>query len=74
MNQRLESLERWAKYVKDNDGKWKEIHTEFIDSQFKKAESFIKRLAKEKNGPEKIIKLYNIKNKKGYPSLLKRHQ
>lgn len=70
MNQRLKSVEDWAKKVKDSKGNWKEVHTEFINSQFQKAESFIKKLSKEKNGVDKIIKIYNIRNKKGYPSLL----
>ena len=71
MNQRIKSVEKWAKYVKESNGKWKNIHTEFIDSQFQKAHEFIKRLSKEKDGRKKIIKIYNIKNTKGYPTLLK---
>ncbi|MFH1376617.1 MAG: hypothetical protein ABIH25_03185 [Candidatus Woesearchaeota archaeon] len=71
MKERIESVERWAKYVKESNGKWKDIHTEFIDAQFQKADEFIKRLSKEKNGAEKIMKAYNIKNQKGYPALLK---
>ena len=70
MNQRMESVERWAKKVKE--GNWKEEHTEFINSQFQKAENIIKKLSKTKDGCEKIIKLYNIKNIKGYPKLLKK--
>ncbi len=68
MKQRLKSVEDWANKVKKCN--WKSIHTEFIDSQFKKAEIFIKKLSKEKNGAEKIMKIYGIKNKKGYPNLL----
>ena len=70
MNQRLESVERWAKRVKE--GNWKEEHTEFINSQFKKAEEVIKKLSETREGCEKIIKLYNIKNIKGYPKLLRK--
>ncbi len=69
MNQRIEAVERWANFIKNNPRKWKKIHTEFIDSQFEKSEEFIKRLLKQKNGAEKIIRIYGIKNKKGYPSL-----
>lgn len=70
MNQRIEAMERWARKVKE--GNWKEIHTEFINSQFEKSERFINKLSQTKNGCEKIIKLYNIKNIKGYPKLLKK--
>ena len=72
MNQRMESVENWEKKVKENKIDWKAIHTEFINSQFQKSEEFIKRLSKEKNGVDKIIKLYNIKNIKGYSSLLRK--
>ena len=72
MNQRLKSVEDWARKVKESGGNWKNVHTEFIDSQFIKSEAFIKRISKEKNGTEKIMKLYGIKNKKGYPKLLRK--
>ena len=70
MNQRLEAVERWARKVKE--GNWKEEHTEFINSQFEKAEEVITRLSETKKGCEKIVKLYNIKNIKGYSTLLKK--
>ena len=66
----MDFVEKWANYVKNNSD-WKKIHTEFIDSQFKMHENFIKRLLKEKDGKEKIIKLYKIKNLNGYKELLK---
>ncbi len=69
-NQRLEAVERWARKVKE--GNWKEEHTEFINSQFKKAEEVIKKLSETREGCEKIIKLYKIKNIKGYPGLLRK--
>ena len=62
---------RWANFVKNNPDKWRKIHTEFMNSQFKMNEDFLKRLSKEPNGREKIIKLYNIKNISGYKKLLK---
>lgn len=65
----MEFVEKWAYYVKNNSD-WKKIHNEFINSQFKLHEDFIKRLLKEKNGREKIIKSYNIKNIKGYKEML----
>lgn len=72
MNQRVEFVDRWAREVKNSNGKWKVVHTAFINSQFQKSEEFIGRLSKEKNGAEKIIKLYKIKNKKRDYSLLKK--
>ena len=65
----IEFIEKWADFVKKNPGQKKQ-HTEFINSQFKHSEDFFKRLAKEKNGKEKIIKLFNIKNIKGYEDIL----
>ena len=67
----MQSVERWAVYVKENPG-WKKIHTEFIDSQFEKAYSAIERILKTPNGREKIRKIYGIKNAKGYPSIFNR--
>ena len=62
----LEQVERWAHFVKDNPYKWKKIHTEFINSLFKKHYSFREKLLQTPNGKEKLQKLYSIKNKKGY--------
>ena len=53
MNQRMESVEKWAFFVKNNPKKWKKIHTEFINSQFKKSDDFIKRLLNQKDGIKK---------------------
>jgi hypothetical protein len=64
----LQSVERWADYVKKNP-KWKKHHKEFIDAQFKKAYYIIKKIANSKNGGEKLKQIYNIKNEKGYPKL-----
>ena len=64
-----EHLEKWADYVHSNSD-WKMAHTRFIDAQFEKSQSFIKRLAKEKNGRDKIIELYRIKNLAGYKKML----
>ena len=70
MKQRTDAVERWATYVKRSNGAWKKVHTEFIDAQFHKAEVVMKRMLKQENGAEKIIKLYGIKNKEGYAKLL----
>lgn len=65
-----EEIDRWIQYMKNHPNTWKKVHTRFINAQFDKANSFIKRLAKQPKGKEKIIAAYQIKNKKGYPKLL----
>lgn len=66
----MESVEKWAEFVRNNPGKWKKIHTEFINALFEKNEEFLKRLANQPNGKKKIIEIYNIKNVDGYKNLL----
>ncbi len=65
----MESVERWAQFVRENPTKWKKIHTEFIDAQFEKAYEFYERLLKTPGGREKIIEIFGIANLDGYPSL-----
>lgn len=66
-----EFVTKWANFVKDNPPKiWRPILNEFIDAQYDMHYQFIERLKKTKNSREKIIKLYNIKNLKGYKKLL----
>lgn len=65
----LESVERWAKFVKVNSN-WRKYHTEFINSQFNNSYQFLEKLKKLPNGRNKIIRLYNIKNLNGYKKLL----
>jgi hypothetical protein len=67
-----EQIIRWANYVKDNPTKWKKTHTKFINAQFDKHRKFNTRLLKTKNGKEKFIKLYNIKNKNSVRKLLEK--
>lgn len=67
----LESVRRWANFVKANPKKWKKIHTGFINALFNKHYTFLKKLLKDPNGKEKIIKLYKITNFAGYKTLLK---
>ncbi len=62
-------IERWAEFVRENPGKWKREHTEFIDAQFQKNEDFIKRLLKTKDGKKKVMEPYNVTNVKGYSFL-----
>lgn len=66
-------IERWAEFVKNNSD-WKRHQTEFINAQYDKYLRFIKDLSKTKEGQEKIVELYNIKNLKGYPKLLNKLQ
>ncbi len=65
-----EFIEEWANYVKNNSD-WKKIHTEFLDSQYNQSYRFIKKLRKEETGKEKIIRIYNIRNIKGYKKILR---
>ncbi len=62
----MEQVERWAKFVKENPDKWRAEHSRFINAVFDNHYKFIKNLLKTPGGKEKIEKLYNIKNKKGY--------
>ncbi len=71
MDDRFEMVKKWAEYIRSSNGKWRKIHNEFITAQFDMAQSFIRRLAEQPGGKEKIIKLYGIKNKKAFPKLLK---
>jgi len=62
-------IERWADFVKTNP-EWKKYQTSFINAQYSKVYKFINELSKTKEGQEKIVELYGIKNIKGYPKLL----
>lgn len=65
-----EQVERWAYFVRNNPKLWKKIHTEFIDGLFDKQSQVMERLLKTAEGKEKIVALYNIKNRRGYSGLL----
>ena len=67
----MEQVERWALFVKDNPDKWKKQHTEFINAQFEKHNIFIKNLLKQKDGFEKLVRIYDIKNVEEYRKILK---
>ncbi|MBI2148277.1 hypothetical protein HYU23_01220 [Candidatus Woesearchaeota archaeon] len=67
------NIERWAEFVK-NDTRWKRYHTKFLNEKYSKAYKFIKELSKTKEGQQKIVEMYNIKNIKGYPKLLNKLQ
>ncbi|GEM_PF-709622 len=66
----MDQVERWALFMKEHPNEWMKYHSSFIDAQFDQAYSFLHSLSKTKNGREKIIKLYNIKNVGGYKKLL----
>ena len=57
----LEQIERWGEFVRDNPGKWKKEHGEFIDAQIIKSWNFHERLRSAPNGLEKIKKLREMK-------------
>ncbi|MFP4424180.1 MAG: hypothetical protein ACLFP2_03020 [Candidatus Woesearchaeota archaeon] len=63
-----EQIERWAEFVKNNPS-WKKEHTKLIDAQFAKSKAFYDRLSKTKNGKKKIVEIFGIKNKNGFPKL-----
>lgn len=67
----LGQVERWANFVKNNPDKWKSIHTKFINAQFEKQQGFVKRILEEKNGFEKVVKIYGIENIERYRKILK---
>lgn len=58
----MESIETWAKHVKE-DASWKKEHTKFIDAQFEKSNKFYKKLAQTPGGKQKIQKLRALKIK-----------
>jgi len=64
-----EEIDRWIKYMKENPNTWREIHNKFIDAQFIKAHEFAQKILKESNGKEKLMKIYNIKNKNAFSVL-----
>jgi len=65
-----EFVERWAKFVKNNPKNWQKTHSDFINAQFSLHKEFLKKLSKQKNGAQKIVQIYNIKNLNGYKKLL----
>ena len=57
----MEQVERWARFVRDNPEKWKDVQGEFIDAQIFGAWKFYERLAKTEEGREKIRKLKEMR-------------
>ncbi len=56
----IEQIERWAKYVKGNPGKWKSQLKPFLDSQIIISRRFYSKLAETEKGRNKIKRLRNI--------------
>jgi len=63
----MEQVERWARFVRNNPVSWKQKHTDFINALCEKANHAIEQLSKEK-----IKRLYNITNEKGYKQLFRK--
>jgi len=64
-----DQVEAWANFVKNNPDKWKAPHTKFINAQITMANSALQRIRKQKNGKEKLVELFYIKNKRLIASL-----
>ncbi len=60
-NERLEHVEKWAFHCKNNIKECQKELTPFINAQIENANKFYKKLAKTKNGKEKIKKIKRIK-------------
>ena len=59
----MDQVERWAHFVKEHPTEWKAIHTEFINAVYEKAYDSIEKIRRQPDGKNKIIKIFNIKNK-----------
>jgi hypothetical protein len=60
-NSRIEQIDRWANYVRNNPNSWKKHLKPFLDSQIIIANRFYKAIAKTKKGKEKLKILKNLK-------------
>lgn len=61
---RTEQIDRWAEYILKNPEKWRDQHTAFIDAQLEIANTFLKNLAKQPGGREKLAEVRKIKNQR----------
>lgn len=64
-----DQVTEWAHFVRNNPTQWKAQHTRFINAQIQMANEALKRIQMQKNGKEKVIELFSIKNKKIIDSL-----
>lgn len=58
-----EQIVQWATYIRENPTKWRAQHTRFLNAQLEMANAALERIKKQKNGKEKIVELFGIKNK-----------
>jgi len=47
----------WANFIRKNPNSWKKQHTEFVDSQIRRANKFYEKLKDTQNGNKKICEL-----------------
>ncbi len=66
---RIEQIEQWAEYVRTSNGKWRKIHSQFINDYFQSANAFYRNLAKTPQGKKVVIELRGIKNLEAAPML-----
>lgn len=59
-----DQVEQWATYIREHPDSWREQHTRFINAQITMANAAIARILQQKNGKEKIVELFGIKNKR----------
>lgn len=59
-----DQVEALANYIREHPDTWREQHTRFLNAQITMANAAIVRILQQKNGKEKIIQLFGIKNKR----------
>ncbi len=64
-----EQVEQWANYIRDNPTSWRIQHTRFLNAQIQLANDALQRIRKQKNGKEKLVELFSVKNKQIIASL-----
>ena len=59
---RLEQIERWAKFIRENPDKWRRQHTLFLNAQIICANEKYEKLKKMSNGEKIIEELRRLRN------------
>ncbi len=67
----MESVERWAHFIRNHPNEWRAEHNAFINAQFEKHREAVQRIKASPNGRAKLIELYRIKNVAAYEDALK---
>lgn len=62
-------IDCWAEYVRTSNGKWKSIHSQFINDYVECTNAFYRNLAKTPRGKKLVIELRGIKNLEAAPML-----